>query len=183
MKVQCLNSSARKTRNAIKKAFATLIHEKKELNKITVTELVKKAEITRSTFYTHYDNLDQVAQEYQLQTIELICNDDLKLSTKADIFNYFDTIFACLKENEETYQLLLTADDTIFFLEKLKTIASKKIYAALKTMTNDTYLVLDLSFFMNGMMMEIIQYFRGESAYSLEELLLNIKKWFSKIFS
>ena len=60
MKVQGLNSSSKKTRNLIKKTFAELINEKKELNKITVTELVKRAEITRSTFYTHYDDIYEV---------------------------------------------------------------------------------------------------------------------------
>lgn len=47
----------KKTRNLIKKKFAELMNEKKELNKITVTELVKRAGITRSTFYTHYDDI------------------------------------------------------------------------------------------------------------------------------
>ena len=63
MKVQCLNSSSIKTRNLIKKTFAELINEKKQLNKITVTELVKRAQLTRSTFYTHYDNIYEVAKD------------------------------------------------------------------------------------------------------------------------
>ena len=66
MKIQGLNSSSKKTRKLIKKAFAELIHEKKELSKITVTELVKRADITRSTFYTHYDDIYDVANDYQL---------------------------------------------------------------------------------------------------------------------
>ena len=110
MKVQCLNSSSIKTRNLIKKTFAELINEKKQLNKVTVTELVKRAQLTRSTFYTHYDNLYEVAQDYQLQTIELLCSENLKLYSKQDIENYFDNIIQCLKDNEETYKLLLAAD-------------------------------------------------------------------------
>ena len=183
MKVKCLNSSSIKTRNLIKKTFAELIHEKKQLNKVTVTELVKRAELTRSTFYTHYESIYDVANDYELQTIELLKSDDIKLDSKEDIFNYFSKIIKCLKDNEETYKLLLSADESVLFIEELKKIADIKVYEALKTMSNDKYLDLNISFFMNGMMMEIIQYFRGESAYSLEELLLNIKKWFSKIFS
>ena len=55
MRVKCLNSSSVKTRNLIKKTFAELIHEKRQLSKVTVKELVEKAGITRSTFYTHYE--------------------------------------------------------------------------------------------------------------------------------
>ena len=182
MKVQCLNSSSIKTRNLIKKTFANLINEKKELDKVTVTELVKRANITRSTFYTHYQNIDEVALEYQLQTIELLCNEELKLYSKSDILNYFDNIFLCLKENEKTYKLLLTADESIFFLEKLKNIASKKIFETMKNISNEKYLELSISFLMTGIVTELLKYFRNESKYSLEELNFNIKEWFKKLF-
>ena len=183
MKVQCLNSSSLKTRNLIKKTFAELINEKKQLNKITVTELVKRAELTRSTFYTHYDNIYEVAQDYQLQTIELLCSEDLKLYSKQDIINYFDNIIQCLKDNEEIYKLLLSADESLLFLEQLKNIASQKVYDALKNIYSDKYLQLDISFLMNGILMEILKYFRNESNYSLDDLSFNMKKWFEKIFN
>ncbi len=182
MKVQCLNSSSIKTRNLIKKTFAELINEKKELEKITVTELVKRAELTRSTFYTHYDNIYEVAHDYELQTIELLCSEDLKLHSKQDIIDYFDNIIKCLKDNEETYKLLLSANESLLFLEKLKKIASYKIYNALKDDYMDKYLELNISFFMNGILMEVLKYFRNESSYSLDELLFNMKRWFEKIF-
>ena len=183
MKVKCLNSSSRKTRNLIKKTFAELIHEKKELNKVTVTELVKRANLTRSTFYTHYDNIYEVAQDYQLQTISLLCNDDLILYSKDDIKNYFDNIIECLKKNENIYKLLLSANESLLFLETLKQIAGHKIYDALKFSNHSKYLELDISFFMNGIILEFLKYFRDESNYSLDEILFNIKIWFDKIFS
>ena len=182
MKVGCLNSSSIKTRNLIKKTFAELINEKKQLDKITVTELVKKADITRSTFYTHYENIYEVAHDYQMQTIELLCSDDLKLHSKEDIENYFVDITKCLKDNEQTYKLLLSADESLLFLEKLKRIASEKIYDALSKIYKDKYLKLNISFFMNGILMELLKYFRNESDYSLDELLLYMNKWFEKIF-
>ena len=37
--------------------------EKKTLNKITVTELAKKCDIERKTFYYHYENLEQLIKE------------------------------------------------------------------------------------------------------------------------
>lgn len=182
MKVQCLNSSSLKTRNLIKETFANLIHEKKQLDKVTVTELVNRAGITRSTFYTHYENIYEVAKEYQLQTIELLCNKDLRLYSKADILDYFDNIFLCLKENENTYRLLLAADESLLFLNRLKDIASQKIYDALKCIDNNIYLELNVSFLMNGILVEILKYFRDESHYSLDELRDHVKFLFKKIF-
>ena len=145
--------------------------------------MVKRAELTRSTFYTHYDNIYEVAQDYQLQTIELLCSEDLKLYSKQDIINYFDNIIQCLKDNEEIYKLLLSADESLLFLEQLKNIASQKVYDALKNIYSDKYLQLDISFLMNGILMEILKYFRNESNYSLDDLSFNMKKWFEKIFN
>ena len=55
MKAKNLNASSVKTRNLIRDTFAELLYEKKNINKITVTELVQRADINRSTFYSHYD--------------------------------------------------------------------------------------------------------------------------------
>ena len=88
-----------------------------------------------------------------------------------------------MKDNEETYKLLLSADESLLFLEELKKIASQKVYNALKDSYNDKYLELNISFLMNGILMEILKYFRNESSYSLDELLFNMKKWFEKLFN
>ncbi|MGN1301755.1 MAG: TetR/AcrR family transcriptional regulator [Clostridia bacterium] len=183
MKVQGLNSSSRKTRELIKKTFAELMNEKKELSKITVTELVKRADITRSTFYTHYDDIYEVVNDYQLETIELLVSDDKVLDSIQDIYNYFDDIFDCLKENEEIYKMLLVSNGSLLFLEELKKLAGEKIYYAMRNIIkNNKYLELDVSFYMSGIISELVKYFRGQSDYSLEELLENSKKWFEKVF-
>lgn len=183
MKVQGLNSSSRKTRELIKKTFAELMNEKRELNKITVTELVKRADITRSTFYTHYDDIYEVVNDYQLETIELLVSDDKVLESIQDIYNYFDDIFDCLKKNEEIYKMLLVSNGSLIFLEQLKKLAGEKIYYAMRNIIkNNKYLELDVSFYMSGIISELIKYFRGQSDYSLEELSENSKKWFEKVF-
>ena len=184
MKVQGLNSSSIKTRKLIKKTFAELMNEKKELNKITVTELVKRADITRSTFYTHYDDIYEVVNDYQLETIELLVSDDKILNSIQDIYDYFDEIFDCLKKNEDIYKMLLSSNGSLIFLEHLKELAGEKIYYALQSVIkNNKYLQLDVDFYMNGVISELIKYFRTQSDYSLEELLVASKKWFEKVFN
>lgn len=183
MKVQGLNSSSAKTRSLIKKTFAELINEKKELNKVTVTELVKRANITRSTFYTHYDDIYDVVNDYQMETIELLIRDDKILNSIQDIYDYFAQIFECLKKNDEIYKMLLSSNASIVFLDELKELANEKIYSALKNIiTTNPYLKLDLDFYLDGMFSEIIRYFRGQSNYSPSELYENSKKWFEKLF-
>lgn len=49
--------NVKKTKRSLKRAFAELI-KKKPVEKITVLELCEKAEICNSTFYTHYNSIE-----------------------------------------------------------------------------------------------------------------------------
>lgn len=51
--------SAIRSRKLINMALAELLQEK-QLNKITVTDVVRRAEISRGTFYAHYTNIPDV---------------------------------------------------------------------------------------------------------------------------
>ena len=53
-----------KTKEAIKNAMIDLLQEK-SFDLITTTELVKRAGVSRSNFYTHYQDKYQLVDEYQ----------------------------------------------------------------------------------------------------------------------
>lgn len=53
-----------RTKDALKKAFISLIEEK-SFDQITTTELVKTAKISRSSFYTHYQDKYEMIDSYQ----------------------------------------------------------------------------------------------------------------------
>ena len=79
--------------------------------------------------------------------------------------------------------MLLVSNSSLIFLEQLKKLAGEKIYYAMRNIIkNNKYLELDVSFYMSGIISELVKYFREQSDYSLEELLENSKKWFEKIF-
>lgn len=71
MKVKNLTNNSRKTKTLIKNTFAQMMSEKKELRKITVTELVKRANINRGTFYSYYNDIYGVAEEYEKELIDM----------------------------------------------------------------------------------------------------------------
>ncbi|MBQ9517818.1 MAG: TetR family transcriptional regulator [Eubacterium sp.] len=57
-----------KTKDAIVAAFLTLI-EREEFDKITVTDLVEMCDISRQTFYYHFDDIDQMlCYAFELET-------------------------------------------------------------------------------------------------------------------
>ena len=63
-----------KTRAAIKSAFLEL-RRKKPIEKITVTELAKLAEINKATFYLHYSDIYSLADEMEDEVIDDILSE------------------------------------------------------------------------------------------------------------
>lgn len=181
MKVKNLNSSSRKTRKLIKETFAELIAEKKSLSNITVTELVKRADITRSSFYTHYDSIYDVAQDIQNETLELLSTTLEQIQSIPDVYNYLDQIFIYIKENENIYSTILSSNEPLYFSNRLNILINKTLQEALIN-SNHADLILKVTFFTDGCMDLITKYFRKEINNSLEDINKFIKELFKKIF-
>lgn len=181
MKVKNIYQSSKKTNKKIKEAFAKLLQEKKELNNITVTELVKKADITRASFYTHYDSIYDVAQELQNETLEILLKNIDDIQTISDFDNYLDMIFNYLKENGKIYSMMLASNDPLLFANKLNKLINKHLYEGLKE-KNLNDLILKITFYTDGCMNLLIKYFRKEINYSLDELNSFFKKSFRELF-
>lgn len=186
MKVKNLNNSSIKTKKLIKNTFAELIKENKELNKITVSELVKRADINRSTFYNHYDNIYSVAEELEDEIIQVLLENSQTLTSINDIFDYFDTIINYLEENENIYRLLLSSKDPLIFLSELSTDISNKLYIVLSNnlkLSDKKSLLFDISFFTGGIIYQILKYFNNDSNYSLQEINAYAKKLVTILFN
>lgn len=179
MKVKGLNHSSIKTRNLIRSEFANMISEKKELSKITVTELVNNIDINRGTFYSHYSNIYEIAKEFQDEALDLF-NDDI--TSLNDVNDFIDNINDFLKTNCNLYQAILKANDPMIFMERLNRMANKKLNDILKSKTNDKYLELNISVFVDGLINLYIKYFRDEISFSLEEINDYSKKLFNVMF-
>ena len=182
MKAQNLNNSSRKTRKTIKKVFAEMLSEKMELGKISVSELCKRAEISRGTFYSHYDDIYGVAEDYENELINRFY-DDIKLSGLTDIEKTVDSFFEYIRENEENYKKLCRSNDFLFAAKKLTDLSSNKFLELChqdKTIRDKSFLATDISVFVEGILCEYVKYCRGYSTIGLNELYLYTKDWLKR---
>lgn len=179
MKVQNLNKSSQKTRKLIKKIFAEMLSEKKELGKISVSELCKRADISRGSFYSHYDDIYGVAEDYENEMIDTFF-DNARLLETQNIIHFIDSLFEFIRQNNENYRLLCKSNDFLFAAKKLAAIASGKL---LELCHNDsrirdrTHIELDLQIFLEGLLCEYVKYCRGYSARTLDDLYEYTKYW------
>ena len=144
MKVKNKNCSSIKTKEKIRNAFVESLKEDGSLANISVTKLVKKADISRSTFYTHYESIYDIAKELQDETLNLIAIDDSDIKTIDDLDKYIHKVIKNLKETIEKWK---KETDIIFVLDghppenvghKFAT-KDKERYGTIKNVTDKGY--------------------------------------------
>lgn len=181
MKVKEINASSRRTRKAIKEAFAKLLKEKRSIENITITELVKVANITRGSFYTHFDNIYDVARDFQEELLEVIFNDEFQVTSLDNMEEYLDMVIEHLRTNEETYKMILVSNESLIFMDKLNRMMSEHLEEFFKK-RDDKKIFLKITLFVNGMIVLFIKYFREEIDTSLDDLKVFIKETFTELF-
>lgn len=90
------HDNTNKTTTKIKLALLEILNQK-ELSKITITELVKKAGIYRATFYLHYKNLNDVILDIEQDVYN--CYNNIKLEVEnVDIYNNMSVLIEMIGE-------------------------------------------------------------------------------------
>lgn len=156
-----------------------MLSEKKELDKISVSGLCQRADISRGTFYSHYDDIYGVAEDYENELIDTFF-DNTRLIESQDIMQFIDSIFEFIQKNNENYQLLCRSNDFLFTAKKLAAIASEKLSKLCREdsrIQNKEYLELDLTVFLEGLFCEYVKYCRGYTDQTLDTLYDYTKYW------
>lgn len=106
------------TSQLIKDAFISL-YSKTDYNKITVKALCEAVPIARTTFYSHYQNIDEIKSELERETIEGIrsaCEDIYSGDTE----KYFSLALKYIEEHREIFFAFLVAQPNWRFISKFK---------------------------------------------------------------
>ena len=101
------NRNAIRSKKLIRQAFLELLHEK-PFEKITVTNLVERANLNRSTFYAHYPDMLGIIEEIEQETVAYIDNQLSNLDVD-DFFKnpkyHLTYMFQLLEENKGKIKL------------------------------------------------------------------------------
>lgn len=182
MKVKNLNNSSTKTRKLIKKTFMEMLSEKKEISKISVSELVQRAEISRSTFYSHFDDIYGVVEEFENELIDEFVSTSYFL--EANTYElFFEKLFEFLKSNDNNYKIICKSDDFLVEAKKLTTLSVNKLISIAEEDTkivNRKFIELEISVFIQGLLLEYVKYCRGLNKFTLEDLTEYGKDWYEK---
>ena len=179
MKVKNANVSSKKTKQLIKDSFLDLLYEKKDIKKVKVTELVKRANIDRTTFYSHYDNIYSLAQEFEDEFIDFIDSEIEKIHDYDELFSFFDRLKNIIKENEDRYRMVGVSDFYSHFYNnanyKLKELVFK-VVSNQNPKINKDELQFRVDMFIDGVFVQIIKFFTDKNyKYDLDFIVENMR--------
>lgn len=175
------NRNALRSKALIRKAFLDLL-ETSTFSDITVTDIVKKADINRATFYAHYSCIRDIALEIEDEIIE-------KMTSILSAFSFTDffsnptqillQISKYLEEDTEYYKRLIAAPEASQFIEKLQDIfiaymeADTSIPEEIKK-TKSFH--ISITYFAGGICNIYLQWLKGKLDCSLYDIPLELSR-------
>lgn len=159
------NQRKKKSQEKIEKVFIKLL-QTKEIEKISVIDIVKLAKVNRSTFYANYidiyDLRDKVAEKMYQEFILLYPKE---VQEKKHSYNFLP-MFQNIKENQIFYTTLfkLEFDFSIFFMTDLETEEMKRYYGS------SDYMEYHIEFFKAGIFATIRKWLQSGCKESPEEM-------------
>ena len=163
-----------RTKKMIRTAFAELIGEKKMISNISVAELAERADIAKSTFYNHYDDIYAVADEILSEVIVGLnaIIDAMEAAEAKDYQLYIRSVFAFLRENEDIYRKVSDSPDAIYFVDRIKYVISRRVFANINSRflsQNKTERYVQISFISHACIDTVVDYLKGNIDMSFDE--------------
>ena len=121
----------RLSKKLIEDAFIDLLAEK-PLLKINVKEVCEKANVNRSTFYAHYQDILDLYDKIKIKITENIQNYLDTLFKVDKSFNFYQEIFHFFKENQQVVKVFLGLQVDNEFIVSLLRMSEDKVYQIYK---------------------------------------------------
>ena len=167
--------SAVRSRRLIRSAFLELLREK-AYEKITVTDIVTRADINRSTFYAHYPDVRGLVEEIVGEAI----NHSTELADSLNIREFLADPMPFLRElssygsdNKELYALLCRSDFAQRQMEHLKRTlidSALRSPAFPEAIRSSPSFRIHISFFVGGTLSLYTMWLQGELDCSVEDI-------------
>ena len=154
-----------RTKTAIRRAFERLIVEK-PLHKITVSEITEMADVGRSTFYSHFDDVyDLHEQTYAKWFRDL--DKELGTPDTTKLHKFTDYQLQYIVDNEK-------------YLYVLKHYYNQRIYADEHAKQGDLFTIVKAAFWVSGILGIMEAWLGGEMDVSKEELFALIHRLYAE---
>lgn len=127
----------RMTKTLIKTAMMELM-ETLPIEKITVTDVCKTADVNRSTFYAYYEDTRQLLSEIENDVLDHlpVLSDSPRILSEETLLETLKVFFSYVKKNERLFRILIVHRDNNSFNQRL-VAAITNIFKAVQQSKNE----------------------------------------------
>lgn len=143
MKQNMVDKRVIRTKAAIRSAFLELVQQQ-DIAMISISNLVEKAEITRSTFYMYYSSVSAVRDDIEneiIDHVERVMGEGDWLKSMVDPYPMLSAITSEISRYDEYNRYLLSGTQSGRLLEKL----NQKIVAAFVDFVSSNNVDIDIA--------------------------------------
>ena len=161
---------SQRTRQALSEALVQLIQEK-DYSSITVSDIIERANVGRSTFYAHYNDKDDLLRDQMDRVIEFLS----QASPQPQEFPYFPSLgfFQHVGgDHYELYKALVWSPGMDLIIKHLQKSLSQRVELGLQNSDRDFEVPLPiLANFVTGSFLNLMKWWlENKRIYSPEQL-------------
>lgn len=164
------NRSVRNTKKRLKESLMKLVL-RKQLGSITVKELTSDADVNRSTFYFHYQDVKAMVKEMEDSFFEDFATTLSAIDQKSH--DSITILVKCLENHMDLCKIVLGENGNMEFLEQMKVIIENKCSRiwkeAVPEMSDEDLKLLD-SFLIGGAVSTLQNWVRDENRQPAEDI-------------
>lgn len=165
-----------KTKKAIYAAFFDLLKEK-DMSKITITELARRADIDRKTFYLHFNSISDIYNELGTKMVEILKETITGFGDGGFIdspYDLFMTVNDILNEKLDLLRDIMKSNDFTAFVFNIKDEFCNELIKMYEQtdFTDSERFKLKAEFIASGTVCMYLRWLKGEADISMDELAL-----------
>lgn len=175
------NRNALRSKRLIREAFLSLIREK-EFSRITVTDIITRADINRSTFYAHYPDVFGVIESFEDDAVAKM----LMILSEFKYRNFFQNplplllrVNRYLEEDLELYRTLMTQNSSSSIFQKMSQVFIHYMQNdsdVPDSIKNSVFFEIRIQFFANGILGLYKSWFLGTMQGELNDISMEVAK-------
>ncbi len=119
-----------RTKAALTAALFELLAEK-DFAKISITELARRADVDRKTFYLHYQSVDEILEEFYEERLrglrEALEREGVLRESSIDIVGFFRVLCGQVAENMPLFRRLAQGTGYTYYIERIRALLKTAI--------------------------------------------------------
>ena len=171
------NRAVIRTKEKLKIAFVKVLAEKKDVEHIYVQDVAEKAEVSKSTFYYHFDDIYHLIEELDEDIFENMNTllDSIYRLKGRPLQLYVESTIHRMEQYEEYIRALINTEFMALFFQRLKYSLIKRLMEDYLTELPALRRKVRAHFFINAVVDTLTDYYRGALDTDLMKIINEIR--------